>query len=124
MSMKMMDIIGEDNVKVSKAKKAQMLDDQFSLIRNKDKKDNENRHRLKGRKNKNNPINDIKQAREVVIVKQANYMDCISCHLCIGDNVYKIYDANFQPIFTDSDYLKRERDPVDIDSIEPPEESP
>lgn len=83
MNMQMMDFLGEDNIKMNPSKKAQMLDDQVSLIKKKDKKDSDNRSRLKGARNKNNPVNDIKQAKEVVIVKQANYMDCISCHMCI-----------------------------------------
>lgn len=53
------------------------------MIKNKDKRESENRFRAKGARNKNNPSNDIKYLKEVVIVKQANYMDCISCHVCI-----------------------------------------
>lgn len=106
MDMQMMDILGEDNIKVSQSKKIRMMDDQVSLINKRDKTDSENRFRKKGLRNKNNPVNDLKKAQEVIIVKQANYVDCISCHVCIQDNVYKIYDTNFKPIFTDSDLVR------------------
>ena len=52
--------------------------------------------RLKGSRNKNNPIRDIERASEVRIVKQANYTDCLSCHFCIADNIYKVYNTDAQ----------------------------
>lgn len=96
-----------------------MMDEQVSLIKNKDKRESENRFRAKGARNKNNPSNDIKYAKEVKIVKQANYIDCLTCHMCIHDNVYKIYDANFKPIFIDDDFVKQQ----DFDSIAPATQS-
>ena len=30
----------------------------------------------------------------MVIVKQANYTDCLTCYACISDNVYKVYACN------------------------------
>ena len=112
MNMQMMDILGEDNVKVSQSKKLQMMDEQVSLINKRDKSDSENRFRKKGQRNKNNPSNTLKLATEVLIVKQANYMDCISCHVCIQDNVYKIYDTNFEPIYSDTDLLRARERPL------------
>ena len=50
-----------------------------------------NKLRTKGARNRNNPVNEIQKATEVVIVKQANYINSITCNLCIIDNVYKVY---------------------------------
>ena len=75
------------------------------MIRNNYKVDSELRFKKKGARNKNNPSQHLKSAKEVIIVKQANYMDCISGHLCINDNIYKIYDVNLNPIFIDSDFV-------------------
>lgn len=91
----------------------QMLDEQVSLLKMWDKRDSDNKFRAKGARNKNNPMNDLKYAKEVVIVKQANYQDCITCHMCIQDNIYKIYDTNFKPIAIEQDFKKR----LDIESI-------
>ena len=120
MNMQLMDLLGEDDKKINQGKKMQMLDDHVSLIKGKDKRDSENRFRAKGSRNKNNPSNDIKYAKEVNIVKQANYIDCITCHMCISDNVYKIYDANFKPIFIDDDFIRQQQD---LDSIAPVSQS-
>ena len=49
--------------------------------------------RIKGPRNKNNPIRDIERSEQVRIVKRANYVDCLTCHFCISDNVYKVYDS-------------------------------
>ena len=67
-------------------------DEQRRLIAEQERINNLNKFRLKGSRNKNNPLPIIKKASEVKIVKQANYLDCASCHLCISDNIYKVYD--------------------------------
>jgi len=71
------------------------------LLKNKQNKKDKNKFKTKGQKNKSNPVKDIKLAREVIITKQANYTDCITCHNCINNNVYKIYDTNVNEVFGD-----------------------
>ena len=49
-----------------------------------------------------------------MIVKEANYMDCLSCHVCVADNKYKIYDINLKPIYIDQDFKHVQGDQSDI----------
>ena len=41
--------------------------------------------------NHNNPKEVLKKLEHVFISKKANYIDCISCNCCIGENVFKVY---------------------------------
>ena len=50
--------------------------------------------RTKGYRNRNNPTNALKLATEVVIVKKANYTECLTCHVCMSDNKYKVYTSD------------------------------
>ena len=47
--------------------------------------------RLDGKKNPNNPREELNKCKEVFVSKKANYVDCISCYTSIGENKYKIY---------------------------------
>lgn len=52
--------------------------------------------RTKGHKNRHNPDKDLKGATEVLIVKKANYEQCLTCQLCVSDNAYKVYQTDDQ----------------------------
>mmetsp|Transcript_18684 Transcript_18684/g.28608 ORF Transcript_18684/g.28608 Transcript_18684/m.28608 type:complete len:164 (+) Transcript_18684:83-574(+) len=96
------------------------------LIEEKAKAENLNKFITKGHRNRNNPAIDISRAGEVIIVKKANYSDCLSCHLCVRNNKYKVYsNRDFRdwagaPEFMREDTLEDEVD-EDQDSLEMPE---
>ena len=69
-------------------------DDEKNLIEEQFKRANLAKYRLKGARNRSNPINMIKRAHELIIVKEANYTDCMTCHFCIKDNNYKVYTVD------------------------------
>jgi len=98
-----MELMLLDEIKPMNPSKSQFLnlDEKLSMLKNKQNKKDKNKFKTKGIKNKNNPVKDIKNAREVIISKQANYTDCISCHSCINNNVYKVFDTNVNEVFGD-----------------------
>lgn len=49
------------------------------------------RFQFKGIKNPNNPRDVLKKVSKVYIVKKANFINCLTCNFCIGENVYKVY---------------------------------
>ena len=69
-------------------------DEERNLIEERFKTANLTKYRLKGSRNRANPINMIKRAHELIVVKEANYTDCMTCHCCIKDNNYKIYTVD------------------------------
>ena len=79
-----------------KSKKSQPVDsdEERRLIAEKDKVDSLNKYRLKGSRNNNNPSIKLQNATEVIVIKQANYIDCLTCHFCIQDNQYGVYSVN------------------------------
>ena len=80
--------------KKSKSSLASMsLDEQRRLVEEKARVENMNKFVLKGRRNRNNPAYDLNRAGEVLIIKTAHYSDCLSCHVCIRDSQYKVYNV-------------------------------
>ena len=74
-------------------------DEEKNLLEEQFKRANLAKYRLKGSRNRSNPVNMIKRAHELIIVKEGNYTDCMTCHFCIKDNNYKVYTVD--------DYLYR-----------------
>ena len=58
------------------------------------KQQNLRKFREKGKRNRNNPTDKLKEATEVLIIKQGNYTDCLTGYICISDNVYKVYTTD------------------------------
>ena len=69
-------------------------DEERNLIEEQFKRASLDKYRLKGSRNRSNPINQIKRSSEVMIVKEANYTDCMTCHFCIKDSNYKVYTVD------------------------------
>ena len=67
------------------------------LLDNKFLKESYNRLKYKGTRNKNNPVNSLRRASELVVIKEPNYTDLLSCHFCISDNKYKVYVQREEP---------------------------
>mmetsp|Transcript_27699 Transcript_27699/g.20803 ORF Transcript_27699/g.20803 Transcript_27699/m.20803 type:complete len:84 (-) Transcript_27699:146-397(-) len=36
-------------------------------------------------------MNQLRHLDQVFIVKKANFINCLTCYCCVGDNVYKVY---------------------------------
>lgn len=67
-------------------------EERSKLMQKKKQQDTYNRViRFDGKKNPNNPRELLNKANEVFISKKAHYIDCISCHCSIGENIYKVY---------------------------------
>ena len=58
------------------------------------KQQNLKKFREKGKRNRNNPTDKLKEATEVLIIKQGQYTDCLTGYICISDNVYKVYTTD------------------------------
>jgi hypothetical protein len=48
---------------------------------------------FKGSRNRHNPKNALKKCTRVLVVKKANYINTVSCQLCVRENIYKVYKA-------------------------------
>lgn len=64
------------------------------------------KYNFKGQKNPNNPNIHLKHIDEVLIIKKANFINCMTCYWCVGENVYKVYkyrNTGHKPVI-DDDY--------------------
>ena len=77
------------------------------------KQQNLKKFREKGKRNRNNPTDKLKEATEVLIIKQGQYTDCLTGYVCISDNVYKVYTTDTKNLFEEVEDSQEEAEDLD-----------